>query len=174
MRYFSPEPPHAPRVAVAVADAQAPRPAVRLGRVRGAPGLRQRIAHRDSEYEVGFYDGRQWTERPEVYVRRALARELFEERGFERVTGGPGPTLDVEVLAFEELRMPHRHGARVELRYQLHDDSAALDERTITVDRPVRGASFNDFVRAISDALDEATDRIADRIAERLARVSPP
>jgi cholesterol transport system auxiliary component len=170
VRYYDPE---APARSAAVAEAQAqaqpePRPNLRLGRVRGAPDLRERIARRESEHEVGFYEDRQWTSRPEVFVRHALARELFEERGFERATGGAAPTLDVEVLAFEEVRTPHEHAARVALRYELQSDVAVLDERTVVVDRPVEGPRFEDFVAAMSGALDEASDRIADRI-ERVA-----
>jgi cholesterol transport system auxiliary component len=163
VRYFSPEPAAARHPSPA--EAQGPRPAIRLGRVRGAAYLGRRIAHRESEYEVGFYDDREWTERPEAYVRRALARKLFEERGFERVTGGPGPTLDVEVFGFEEVRMPGIHAARLKLRYRLQGDEAVLVEQTITIDRPVSGEGFDAFVAAMSEALDEATDRIADRLA---------
>ncbi|HEX8791861.1 MAG TPA: ABC-type transport auxiliary lipoprotein family protein [Polyangiaceae bacterium] len=162
VRYFSPEP---IRSTLGSASAQGPRPAIRLGRVRGAPYLRERIAHRDSEYEVGFYDDRAWTERPEAYVRRALVRKLFEERGFVRMTGGTAPTLELEVVAFEELRMPPLHAARVEVHYQIRRNETALAERTIRIDRPVAGGRFEDVVAAFSGALDEATGRIADDIA---------
>lgn len=107
-------------------------------------------------------------------MRRALARKLFEERGFERVTGGPGPTLDVEVLGFEEVRMPGIHAARLKLRYRLQGDEAVLVEQTITIDRPVSGEGFDAFVAAMSEALDEATDRIADRIAGIARRGNEP
>jgi cholesterol transport system auxiliary component len=164
VRYFSPA---TIQVRLGSTSAQAPRPALRLGRVRGAPYLRERIAYRESPYEVGFYDDREWTERPEAYVRRALERTLFEERGFERVTGGPALTLEVEVVAFEELRAPNVHGARVAVRYEIHADQAVLEERTIAIDRAVPEGRFEDVVAAISGALEEVTDRIADRIAER-------
>jgi cholesterol transport system auxiliary component len=171
VRYFSPV---STPVRPGSASAQAPRRSLRLGRVRGAPYLRERIAHRESPYEVGFYDDREWTERPEAYVRRALERKLFEERGFERVTGGPALTLEVEVVAFEELRAPHVHGARVAVRYEIHEDRAVLEGRTIAIDRAVAGARFEDVVAAISGALDEVTDRIADRIAELASAATAP
>jgi cholesterol transport system auxiliary component len=161
VRYFSPAAPSAAPVAAAPS-----KPVVRLGRVRGAQHLRERIAHRESPYEVGFYDDREWTERPEDYVRRALARKLFEERGFARATGRAAPTLDVEVLGFEEIRMAPVHAARVELRYQLENDGAVLEERTVTIDRAVPDGGFENFVAAISAALDTAAARIADRIVE--------
>lgn len=168
VHYFSPEP---TRGSLGSTSAQAsPRLALRLGPVRGAPYLRERIAYRESAYEVGFYDDREWTERPDAYVRRALVRKLFEERGFRRVTGGAAPTLEVEVLEFEELRTPRIHGARVAVRYEIRGDETVLEERTIAVDRPVEGPRFEDVVAAISGALDEVTDRIADRVAATEAR----
>lgn len=165
VRYYSPEPPPARLAAPAEAQGPATRPVIRLGRVRGAPDLRERIAHRESKYEIGFYDDRQWTERPDAYVRRALVRKLFEERGFERAVGGFAPTLDVELVGFEEIRMPRVHAARVKIYYQLRNDTSVFDQRTVTVDHPVSGPRFADFVEAISRALDEASDRIADQIA---------
>lgn len=164
VRYFDPEP-LAARAGSASTQAQTPRPAIRLGRVRGAPYLRERIAYRKSEYEIGFYDDREWTERPENYVRRAIARKLFDQRGFDRATGGHFPTLDLDVLAFDEVRTPRLHGAHVEVRYEIHTGETMLDEGTIAVDRPASGDRFEDVVGAMSAALDETTDRIADRIA---------
>lgn len=164
VRYFDPVPPPA-RVGSASTQAQSSRPALRLGRIRGAPYLHDRIAYRKSEYEVGFYDDREWTERPEEYVRRALVRKLFEERGFERIAGGRAPTLDVDVLAFEELRTSRLHGARVEVRYQIRSEDVVLDEGTVDVHRAAQGERFEDVVAAISEALDEVTGRIADRVA---------
>lgn len=164
VRYFDPEPPPA-RVGSASTQAQSSRPALRLGRVRGAPYLHDRIAYRKSEYELGFYDDREWTERPEEYVRRALVRKLFEERGFERMAGGRAPTLNVDVLAFEEVRTPRLHGARVEVRYEIRRGEAVVDEGTIAVERAVPGHRFEDVVAAVSEALDEVTDRIANLVS---------
>src|SRR4029077_4048150 len=77
---------------------------LRLGRVSAGPHLRERIVYRDSDHELGYYEDRRWTERPETYLRRALARALFEERGLLRVVSGGAPTLEVELVAFEEIR----------------------------------------------------------------------
>jgi cholesterol transport system auxiliary component len=163
VRYFAPD---APGARLTAAAPRATTTEVRLGQIRGASHLRERIAHRESPYEVGFYDDLEWTERPDVFVRRALARKLFEERRFERAMDSSALTLDVEVLAFEEVRMPRTHAARVTLRYELHDELAVRDEQTITIERPISGDRVEDFVRAISEALEAASDRIADRIAQ--------
>ena len=96
----------------------------------------ERIAYRLSGAEVGFYDDRRWTEIPEAYLRRALERELFEQRGLQRIVTGSAPTLDVELTAFEELRgTPTK--ARVSLSFSVHDQRRTLLERSINVEREV-------------------------------------
>jgi hypothetical protein len=147
------------------AEVQVPRPVVRLGRVHSAPYLRDRIAHRESVYEVGFYDDRPVDRATRILRKAGGCAKLFQERGFKRATGGPAPTLEAEVLGFEEIRMAAVHAARVELRYQLQNELAMLDEQTITVDRAIVGNSFESFVATISKALGKATDRIADAVA---------
>lgn len=135
---------------------------VELGRVSAGINLRERIAYRDDTFDVGYYDDKRWTERPDAYVRRALARALFEERCVARVMGGPGPVLDVEVLAFEELRGPPR-AARVRLRLIVHDDRDTFLERTISVVRPAPAdrRGFDGVVQAMAAALDAAAEEIA-------------
>lgn len=130
-RYFSPE---------QVATRQnAPNPQhleLQLGQVSSASHLDERIAYRLSGAEVGFYDDRRWTEIPEAYLRRALERELFEQRGLQRIVTGSAPTLDVELTAFEELRgTPTK--ARVSLSFSVHDQRRSLLERSINVEREV-------------------------------------
>lgn len=130
-RYFSPE-----QVA---ASQKAPNPQhleLQLGQVSSASHLDERIAYRLSGAEVGFYDDRRWTEIPEAYLRRALERELFEQRGLQRIVTGSAPTLDVELTAFEELRgKPTK--ARVTLSFSVHDERRSLLERSINVEREV-------------------------------------
>ena len=100
--YFTPE-----------LDGDAPRAPVRsdlqlrLGRVEGWSHLRERMAERRSTRELVYREDRRWTERPEVYLRRALSRTLFEERGVVESLAGRGFSLDVELIAFEEIEQPH-------------------------------------------------------------------
>ena len=142
-----------------------------LGRVSSGPNLREKIAYRDAAYEVGYYDDKRWTERPEVYVRRELARTLFEERGVGRALGGQAPVLEVEVLSFEELR-GSSPAARIQLRILVHDERDALLEKTITVDRPIRPESGGDrgFVEAMAQALHAAGEEVANETLTALAR----
>ncbi|MBX3208891.1 MAG: membrane integrity-associated transporter subunit PqiC [Labilithrix sp.] len=172
VRWFDPETPRTRLTSAAEgAPAHGPQRAVELGRVTSGGNLRERIAYRDDAYEVGYYDDKRWTERPEVYVRRALSRAMFEDRGMRRALGGPAPVLEVEVLAFEELRGESR-AARIQLRVVLHDDRDALLERTILVDRPVRAGAkgFEGLVEAMAEALDAAGEEVANATARALDR----
>jgi cholesterol transport system auxiliary component len=144
---------------------------LRIGRVRSSGHLRNRIVYRTSPVEIGVYDDLRWTERPEEYVRRALAHALFDERGLTQVVAGAGPTLDVELLAFEEIRKGHERVARVSMHFALHNERIVLITDTITIDVPARGGGHRtrDVVAAISSALNAATAQLADQVADRLA-----
>jgi cholesterol transport system auxiliary component len=150
-------------------------PAIELGRVSSGINLREKIAYRDSPYEVGYYDDKRWTERPELYVRRGLARTLFEERGMRRALAGQAPIVDVEVLAFEELRR-ERPAARIQLRVVVHDDRDSLLEKTITVERPAPRTTdgFGGFVQAMAEALDAATEEVANDVSSVVSGARTP
>jgi cholesterol transport system auxiliary component len=166
-RYFSPE------------GARAMRPTppaesgleLRLGRVSSDAFIRDRMIHRDSAYELGYYDERAWTEKPEMYVRRAVERELFDDQGIQRVVSGAATTLDVDLVAFEEVRGP-AHVGRVELAFVLYDDRTVRVSRTIVVDRPIADAKGDALapavVSAIGDALAAAVDAIASTVVTEL------
>ena len=175
VRYFDPETAR-PRITSAAQPAtQGQGMAVELGRVSSGINLREKIVYRDAAFEVGFYDDKRWTERPEVYVRRELARKLFEERGMRRALAGQAPVLEVEVVAFEELRGPPS-AAHIQLRILVHDDRDAILEKTITADRPVApGAKgFDGLVQAMAQALDAATDQVANEVAGAMTAQPQP
>jgi cholesterol transport system auxiliary component len=162
IRWFDPET-SAPRITSASTAQPArgsPMPVLELGRVTSGPHLRQRIAYRSGAFEVGYYDDKRWTERPETYVRRAIGSVLFEERSLRRAEDGSAPVLDVEVLSFEEVTGPQRR-AQVRLRMILRDENRALMERTLTVERPVMSAGIEGLVQAMAGALDEAAHDVA-------------
>lgn len=180
VRYFSPEsaPPQTTSATVAppeakTSESQVATPEVRLGRLTSGPNLRERIAYRDGAYELGYYEDRRWTERPETFVRREVARSLFEQHGFKRVLSGVAPTLDIEVLAFDELRLPNEHAARVALKVMLSQDRDVVLEETVTVDVPVGGEAgkdrFEDVVAAMAQALSRAADQVATKTVSALA-----
>jgi cholesterol transport system auxiliary component len=165
-RYFTPE-----------FDGDAPRAPVRsdlqlrLGRVEGWSHVRERMAARNSTRELFYHEDRRWTERPEIYLRRALSRTLFEERGLVASLSGRAVTLDVELIAFEEIEQPHK--ARMQALLVLRDDRIGLLEETITVEQPVGKTEQADQAGAVVDALSQALQagvtRIADRVVAKLS-----
>ncbi len=176
-RYFSPDYIGAPpRQAVPASTAAAGTGQLRLGDVRGGSHLRERILYRDANETLGYYEQRRWTERPEDYVRRALARALFEERGMQRVVAGAAPTLEVELVAFEEIRAPQRK-VRLETVILLHDERVVHLEETVTIERPVRSSDPEDLgavVQAMAEALRLSVTYIADRVTAEVAAMSQP
>lgn len=166
-RYFSPEPVVTAHVEP-VADTGLE---LRFGRVSAGAAIRDRLAYRDSTYEVGYYDERLWTDKPEAYVKRALAHALFDRRGVRQVLSGIGATLEVDVVAFEEIRGP-AHVGRVELTYVVYDDRVVRLSRSVAVDRPIAAAkgdaAANAVVQALAEALSEAVDTIADSTVTEL------
>ena len=177
-RYFSPDYIGAPpRQAVPASSAGAGTGQLRLGDVRGGSHLRERILYRDRDEALGYYEQRRWTERPEDYVRRALARALFEERGMQRVVAGAAPTLEVELVAFEEVRAPQRK-VRLEMVIILHDERVVRLEETVAIERPVRSSDdaedIGPVVQAMAEALRLSVTYIADRVTTEVAAMSQP
>ena len=168
-RYFSVEPPGPPSTAKARETSSLE---LRLGKVNANAFIQDRIVVRDASYEVEVSEGRRWTEKPETYVRRALSRALFDQRGVRQIVSGPGPTLEVDVVAFEEVRAP-QHVGRVSLTYALTDERVVILSRTTTVDRPVAEASGaakdNAAIQAIAEALVAAAGTVADEVTKRLS-----
>jgi cholesterol transport system auxiliary component len=169
LRYFSPEAARA-RTTGAGHEAEAiPTVTLRLGRVSAARYLKEKIAYRDSAYELGYYDDLRWTERPDAYMRRALRGALFEEHRAHQIVSGPGLTVDVELDAFEEIKTPH-HAGRVGVTWSLRNDQVVLAEESFVVERtftsPGPDATPAVLVAALSGALDEAVTRIVERVLQ--------
>ena len=175
-RYFSAEPSGtgpatgSSRTAVP-GESSAPARELKLGRVTSASYLGERLVFRDSAYELGFYEERRWTEKPEAYFRRALSRALYEQGGFRRVVSGAGPTLDCELVEFAELRAP-AHIARARANFVLYDSRSVRTEATVTVELPIaegkEEARAAESVAALSLALTSAVDQIVRRVSANL------
>ena len=142
---------------------------LRLGRITGAPHLEERLVFRNSADEINYYRELRWTEPPEEFLKRLLERALFEERGLRHVVGGAGPTLDAQLTAFDEVRVP-QHLARAQVAARLHDDHLVLWEETLTVDRPVVERKDGDLAAATVDALGRAMQAAVDQVADRVLR----
>jgi cholesterol transport system auxiliary component len=169
--YFSAEPPAA---AVQSRPPAADAPRLRLGPITAADYLRYRIVRRDSAQSVEPYETQRWAEAPREYVRRALVRALFDPGALAQVISGAAPTLDVEVIAFEELVRPGGHAGRVQLSYSLHDDQVVIARGTVTAERPARGADMGAVAVAIGAAMDAASAELAGRIVPRLRAPAGP
>lgn len=150
---------------------------LRLGRLRASAHLKSEIVYRESPVKFGVYDDDRWTERPEEYMRRAISQALFSERGVTQAVSGVAPTLDVELLSFEEVRDGTKRSARVTLSYALRDDRVVVEAKNITVERPARGNKLEGVVDAMGDALAAASEELAQdvvtKLAERPAQPTP-
>lgn len=149
--------------------------ALRLGAVLAAGHLHQRIAYRRSERELGFYQDRRWTERPEAYLERALVRALFREGGAAQVVSGPAPTLAVELLEFVEVREPRR-AARIRVRAILSDGRLVTLERTFSAQEAVTGDDdeFETFAAAMASAIQRVSEEVAEATLDALRRMERP
>lgn len=163
-RYFTPQ-----YESGAVTAPGHPELRLRLGRVSSWAHLRERMVVRSSPQELSFAEDRRWTERPEVYLKAALERTLFEERGLVEALSGSAPTLEIELAAFEEVLKPKPH-VRLQALLMLHDERSGRMEETLTVEEPVAAGADGDVavVEALSRALHRGVDQIADRVVARL------
>jgi len=165
LRYFSPE-----RVDTPLTARQKLPPVgrLRLGPLTSSANLRSSIVHRESAVELDTYATLRWTENPEDYVRRSLSRALFADGQLEEVVGGPAPTLDVEVVVFEEARREGRHLGRVQLGYQLHDERSVLASGVVTLERDVVGEGIEPVILAIGSAMEASTSELAKTVVPQL------
>jgi cholesterol transport system auxiliary component len=168
-RYFSPESSDGNVGAAPAPRRAAEGHALRLGSVGGGSYLKDRIVYRKSREELGFYPDKRWTERPEIFLRRALERALFEKRGLSRALTGASPTLTADLIEFEEVRSPPAVG-RVRIAYALHDDRSVLREGTLTVERPIPPGGLGEgaMVAALGAALRAIVEQIADQVVSEL------
>ncbi len=144
---------------------------LRLGRVTAGACGSELMMVRQSPSEVSFDEGRRWTERPEVSLRRALSRVLFEELGLRSVVRGEGPVLEVELLEFEEVRAPS-HLGRVTVTWSLSDDRVVSTQRTLRVERAVGTPALRGdaVAEAIGAAMREAVETVAREVGAELVR----
>jgi ABC-type uncharacterized transport system auxiliary subunit len=148
------------------ASSQGQAQALRLGRIQASDHLRERIAYRVSESELGYHEALRWTEAPDAYFRRALGRELFESGRFEHVIAGVAPQLEAELTAFEDLRA--KSAVRVEARVLVHDGRQVVLERTFRVEESRKDDSPTAIAEALSRALQKCVAQISSEIDNAL------
>ena len=178
-RYFSTEP--EPPSALTPKQRQEPKPKrgeLRLHNVRAASHLKNNIVFQRSSHEVDFYEYRRWAELPEVALRRALARTLYEERRYRRVISGGAPSLDVELTHLEEVQTGVPRVRATVVALLLDPMGSALLEETVSVERPIPelppGATPLDrdgvIVANLGAALQAVVEQVADRVDGALPR----
>ena len=174
-RFYTPES-TTPRPAGSAKSKSTDVPELRVGRVTSASDLKDNMAFRDGKHEVGYYDERLWTERPEAYLSRALGWALFEGGSLAHVVSGPAPTLDVRLLAFEEIRgTPSR--VRIRIAVLLHDERLARLDETLTFEQVIVSQgkpSGEDVARALGETLTLAVQEIARRVDVTLRAAPRP
>lgn len=168
IRYFSPQEYRAAASEPAPSES-ARQVELRMGRISSGAHLRSRISYRATTHELGSYETLRWTENPETYLRRALHRALFETRLVAERVSGRAPVLEVELIAFEEVRRNGVCFGRVSLHYSLRDEQRVLADGHVEVERrAVPSAGIENTVEAISAALAAAADESAARVLTAL------
>jgi cholesterol transport system auxiliary component len=147
--------------------------ALRMGRTTSSAHLRRRLVFRVSDRELGDYDDWRWTENPEEYLRRSVERALFTEHGLSRVIAGEAPTLDVELVAFEEVRHGERRAGRVDVVYWLRGNRTVIAHGEATSEKAARSAAPEDVVAAIAEALEDVTEQVSIAVVARLPEGRP-
>ena len=143
---------------------------LRLGTISAARHLDRRFVERTSAQEIRYHDEWRWTDQPEIFLRRALSRELFERAGVTRVLSGVAPTLEVELTALEERSKGDRKRAVAAALAVLHDDRAQLWQRNLEVSVEVGGG---DPAAALADALGRALGELCAQLAGETLAVLP-
>ena len=138
---------------------------VRLRRVQAAAYLGEQIVWRGSDVERGLYEQRRWTEFPSRYLERAMKHALDSTPGIQRVDNGRVPTLDLELISFDEILAP-AHAADVTVVASLRDaEQRPVFERAFTAQRAIADADPASTARAMGAALDEVVQQIATQVA---------
>jgi ABC-type uncharacterized transport system auxiliary subunit len=158
-RFFTPEQP-------AVAAVAGPRSLeLQLGRVTSGDSLDERMQVRASASEVLSLDDRRWTERPEVYLQRALTRALFERGTWRSVLDGSAPSLEVELVEFASVVGPPAV-ARVTVVVTVRHERVVSLQQTLSVDRPLSSSA----PEAVAQALGKALEALVTTIDELVHR----
>jgi ABC-type uncharacterized transport system auxiliary subunit len=99
-----------------------------------------------------------------------MKRALDATPGVQRVENGRVPTLDLELVSFDEVLAP-KHEADVTVVASLRDAAQrTLFERSFTSQRAIADADPASAARAMGAALDEVVRQIAAQVAAH----SPP
>jgi ABC-type uncharacterized transport system auxiliary subunit len=166
---------YAPPSALERADDPAPVPSrsarpLRVRHVHAAAYLTEQIVWRTSDVEYGLYEQRRWTDFPSRYLQRTLVQALDRTADVRRVATGAVPTLDVELVAFDEVLTPTHEAAVAAVATLRAADQAAIFDRTFAARRPIPDDTPSAVARAMGAALDEVVEQIASEVGAQLPR----
>jgi uncharacterized lipoprotein YmbA len=146
---------------------QPARGAVFLDRVHAAEHLRDQLIYRSSPVAYRRRELHRWTEQPERYLRRALARALFERHGLTQSQQADAPRLHAELVAFEELAEEDR--VRVEVVVELAVARETPLRLRFVQEKAVAGvADDEERPAAVAEALGVALGALADEAAAKV------
>jgi cholesterol transport system auxiliary component len=147
---------------------------LRLGRIDASNHLSEEIAVRNGTHELEYFDDRRWTEKPQEYLRRALAQALFQQRGVTRVFSGPALSLDVELVEFEQV-LGDQPRVRMQAIATLRDERRSLFQETFSVERPIAAGGADEAEQAASAfaaALLDVVDKLSERVLASLPQTN--
>jgi uncharacterized lipoprotein YmbA len=144
---------------------------LRVRHVYAAAYLTEQMVWRSSDVEYGLYEQRRWTDVPSNYLKRTLVQALDRTGDVRRVEAGAVPTLDVELLAFDEVLGPTHEAAVAAVASLRAADQAAIFDRTFTARRAIAEGTPAAVARAMGAALDDVVEQIATQVA---AQLPPP
>lgn len=138
---------------------------LKLGEVNAARNIDRRFASRESAHELSYHESWRFSDEPDAFLERALARNLFERAALTRVVSGGAPTLEVELTAFEQ--SADAQTVQVTALARVHDDRVQLWQRTFAAQQKVAG---DDEAEARAAALSKALAEVAAQITEQTLR----
>jgi hypothetical protein len=152
VRYFSPQITAQPLVTPCNA-------AIRIAKWSSSAHLRYRVTRRRSAVEVSLVDRERWTEYPETYVRRSFGRMLGVHQAYESAT-----SVTVNVLAFDDVERAGRRFGRVELEYEISNESKLVGRGVVVAERAALAPDMLAVVEALSQALDAASKDLLEQV----------
>lgn len=126
--------------------------------------------------EVGFYDHHRWAAPPGRLVATALAAGLAGTPGLAavepaRVNGDYSALLAGRVIALEEVDLPERQLARIQVDLKLFDENGALVwSRLVTVEDGGRAEDVADVMRRMQSAFAKLVAEVRSALESFLGR----
>ncbi len=140
---------------------------LKLGEVSAARNVDRRFASRESAHELSYHESWRFSDEPDTFLQRTLARNLFEHAAITRVVSGGAPTLEVELTTFEQ--RAEDQTVQVTALARVHDDRVQLWQRTFAAQQKVgEGDEAEARAAALSRALAEVAAQITEQTLQAL------